>query len=314
MTNSIVEQFDYLVSRKLVTKRMAPNGKWAIYKYSKRVFFDGLWGEDPLIEEARGIVLDLKTGAVIQYPFTKVYNYGERGAGSDLRDDQVVTGVQKINGFLAAASVQDGELLLTTSGSFESPFVDMARETLASLTAHPGDIMAPGVTYMFEIVHKNDPHIIEETPGAYLIGARQNQLLNTEMFSENYLDQIGRDFEVMRPWWRDMTVAEARDYIRTCQIEGLMIRDAASGRTICKWKSPHYLNLKFLSRATFFLKDDFDRSKLRQKVEEELWYLIDYIFDEVTVARYKSLTNLERVNLLQKHMSVTPMYFAPSKV
>lgn len=294
--STLVEQFDDLVSRRLATKRVSPDGKRAIYKYSKRVFYDYLWDESPLLAEARGIVLDLTTSEVVQYPFTKVYNYGEKGAGDDMYDDQVVQAVLKVNGFMAAVSIIDGELLITTSGSFESPFVEYAHEILAP---HMDNLrkLPSGVTYVFEIVHPADPHIVVEEVGAYLIGARPN-VFGSEQFSEGFLDEIAFDVGVRRPWWMEVPVSRLRTYIKTCTTEGVMVRDPATGLTICKWKSPYYLNLKFLSRSTYFLVEGFNRESLRQKVEEEMYPLIDFIYDVYGEANFKALPPYERVALL----------------
>ena len=48
--------FQDLIDRKLVKGNTV--GDLTIYKYTKRVFFDNLWGEDSRLLDARGMVLD----------------------------------------------------------------------------------------------------------------------------------------------------------------------------------------------------------------------------------------------------------------
>jgi ATP-dependent RNA circularization protein (DNA/RNA ligase family) len=298
--SNLYDNFMSLVGRKLATVRYNADGELAIFKYSKRVFFDNLWGEDPLLNEARGIVIRVSDGAIVSYPFTKVYNYGERGAGEDLTDDDEVVVAHKVNGFMATVSAYDRKLLITTSGSFASPFVDMATEVLA---AHPQlATIPPGMTFVFEIIHKDDPHVVVEREGAYLIGARHNTF-NSILQPEHYLDELAACYGLRRVQHWISTVARVREAIETEKgVEGYMLRRLGNQETICKWKTKHYLRLKFLSRATFFLKEDFDRTKLYQSVEEEFYPLIDFVFDTYGVAAFKELSPEARVAILRDRL------------
>lgn len=296
---NLYDNFMSLVGRKLATVRYSADGELAIFKYSKRVFFDNLWHLDPLINEARGIVVQVADGAVISYPFTKVYNYTEQGAGEDLAPNDLVVCTHKINGFMATVSTYEGKPLITTSGSFDSPFVDMARETLAN---YPKLDCPPGTTYVFEIVHKNDPHIVVEKEGAYLIGARENSF-NSVQQPEHWLDALAACQELTRPKHWIMTLDDVRELVDYKDgVEGYMLRRLGSEETICKWKTKHYLRLKFLSRSTFFLKEDFDRAKLKQTLEEEFYPLVDFIFDDYGVAAFKALQPEARVALLRDRL------------
>jgi hypothetical protein len=64
---------------------------------------------------------------------------------------------KKCNGFMAALSGS----LVTTTGSFDSDFTRMASEYVSDVGIKE--------TLLFEICHPNDPHIIPEKAGAYLI-------------------------------------------------------------------------------------------------------------------------------------------------
>ena len=69
--------FDDLIQQKLVTKREYTDGNYtglSVFKYSRSVFYNNSWNNDPRLVECRGIVLD-SSDKIITYPFTKVFNY-----------------------------------------------------------------------------------------------------------------------------------------------------------------------------------------------------------------------------------------------
>lgn len=314
---TLISAIDDMQTRKLITRRVKPGTNLQICKYSKRVFYDKLWNAHPLLGEMRGIVVDGDTGHIVSYPFSKVYNYKEENAGARLKNKHVVLAVEKINGFLATVSLVDGEPLITTSGSFESDFVALATKVLGSIPDQIAELtkeklLPSDTTYTFEIVDPSDPHIIEERAGAYLIGARPNTL-HSRQYSEDWLDEAQKLLNdccggtyrthTYRPDHWLTSFGDLKRWIKRCQIEGVMVRDAASGETICKFKSPFYLQLKFLSRSTFFLKPDFNREGLRRSVEEEFYGLIDYIYDVYGAEAFKSLAPSERVALLRDELS-----------
>lgn len=69
--------FEHLVNQGLVKEKKYPNGL-RVFKYSRKVFYDALWNTDPLLLEARGMVLDAD-GNKVMWPFTKVFNFKENG-------------------------------------------------------------------------------------------------------------------------------------------------------------------------------------------------------------------------------------------
>ena len=142
-----------------------------VKKYTKRVFYDNLWDRDEELLESRGHV-ETADGKIVIKPFTKIFNHHENGTNID-RDEQCVA-ICKVNGFMACATyvAEVDDVVISTTGSLDSDFVKMAEEHLASVKSWiklNGSVLT---TYMFEIVDPRDPHIIQEEPGAYLIGCR----------------------------------------------------------------------------------------------------------------------------------------------
>lgn len=307
MTPKQFDELKALENRKLVQHKSSSNGL-DIYKYSKKVFFDALWDESPLLLHARGLVLDA-AGKIIQNPFVKVFNYGEKGAGSDLSDSHSVIAVEKMNGFLGCVTshpYERGELLVTTTGSFDSDFVgyinDFINDNLKSnFRAHCDE---NNQTLMFEVVHPNDPHIIpytKEQHGLYLIGARGKEL-NSPLVSEGELDSYAEKFGIKRPKYFNTSLGEVRKLVDEVEHEGFIIRDATTEEPLLKFKSSHYLTIKFLGRMgqgqarLMFEKPEF----FKQKIDEEYYPIVDLLVSKSSFESFVSIKSEERIDLIHE--------------
>lgn len=291
-----------LENRKLVTHKTNEDGL-EIYKYSKRVFFDALWDESPLLLHARGLVLDA-AGKIVQNPFVKIFNYGEKGAGSDLPDSHQVQAIEKMNGFLGCVTnhpYKKDDLLVTTTGSFDSDFVGYVKdflppEKVKNINEH---CTKTNETLMFEVIHPQDPHIIaykEDEQGLYLIGARQ-KTLNAPLVSEATLDSYAKELGVKRPKHFETTLGEIRKLADEVQHEGFIVRDLNTEEPLLKFKTSHYLTVKFIGRMgpgqtkLMFEKPEF----FKQKIDEEYYPLVDLITQKTQHDHFVSLPQQERV-------------------
>lgn len=300
------ESLQDLEKRKLVSHKTNEDGL-EIYKYSKRVFFDALWDESPLLLHTRGLVLDA-AGKIIQNPFVKIFNYGEKGAGSDLSDSHEVQVIEKMNGFLGCVTnhpYQPGKLLVTTTGSFDSPFVQYIKDFITpeleqKLEQHCKENKQ---TLMFEVIHPEDPHIIpytKEEQGLYLIGARTKEL-NAPLISEHILDQYAEQLSLRRPNHFKTTLGEVRDLVDKVQHEGFIVRDANTEEPLLKFKTSHYLTVKFIGRMgpgqtkLMFEKPEF----FKQKIDEEYYPLVDLITKNTTHETFSTIPQEERVGLVR---------------
>lgn len=293
-----------LEDEKLITKKLNQDGTLAIFKYSKRVFFDNLWDRDELLKDARGLVLSVLDGKIVQYPLTKVYNYGEQGAGLNYNKDLRVEAAVKYNGFMAAVCIHNDQLLITTTGSFDSPYVELAKEMLEYSGGLDISKYSKRYTYVFEICHPFDPHIVKERYGAYLIAIRSNAKLGSLLLSQDNLFNVWRsnfrNTKVRPPVSFSTTLGEALEMAKRTRKEGFIIRHM--GGTICKIKSKYYLGLKFLARAKYFLKEDFNPEELKKTVEEEFYPVIDWIWKEYTVEAFKVLSSQEKLDLIRNRL------------
>jgi len=237
-----------------------------VLKYSKTVFYKNLWNR--FLEECRGTVID-KDFNLISRPFTKVYNYGIEKQAPKLSDDTVVDAYRKINGFMVSVTWHDGDILVSTTGSLDSDFCAMARE-LIDVGAYREICRAnPRLTFMFECVHRNDPHIIPEEEGMYLIGYRLKEWDSPVKVDSHALAVFGIQFGCLPVEGFRTTVGDLRKAVKTVRHEGF-VAYTESGDAF-KIKSPYYLVKKALSRK----KDIMNLNKTL--VNEEFYPLVTHL-------------------------------------
>lgn len=280
-----------------------------MYKYKNKVFYKGLWNVHPDITECRGLVLDT-SGNVVVLPFKKVFNYKENG--TKFPKNSVVKLVEKKNGFFAAASLYNNEVLVSTTGSLDSPFTKMAKEMLDLESVEQGlkgmdEALAMKGTMMFEICHKNDPHIVKEDHGVYLIGFRVHN--SGLLVPEEVLDRIayacnaesGKEW-MFRPNHEYCTFKQALKKVKDCRHEGYMVYKKGS-RKVLKLKSPHYLTKKFLMRMSDskveFMFDN--REKFKETIDEEFYDVVNFVTNRYSLHNWTSKTDQERRKIIEHY-------------
>jgi len=222
---------------------------YKVLKYTRKAFYKSLWTPDLL--QCRGLVLN-EDDEIVVYPFTKVFNYGESGLGkvkTKIGRDRSVISIEKINGFMMAISkLRDDSFLYSSTGTLDSDFVKLGKEVIQSQCKNLNDLPY-GITYMFEICHESDPHVVEEKLGAYLIGSRTNAI-GSPLLSETSLDGIASDINAFRPSWKQYDqFSDAKKAVDESDREGAMIRSLYGGTHLCKIKSKYYLSKKFIMRG-----------------------------------------------------------------
>lgn len=268
-----------------------------VKKYTKRVLLDNLWNEDHQLLESRGHV-ENGDGKVVVRPLTKIFNRFENE--TDIDRDETCLAVQKINGFMAAATWVDDvcDVVVSTTGSLDSDFVMLAEKYIgdhvksyikSQVNVQPG-------TYIFEICDPSDPHIIPEFEGAYLIGfrphAQEGSYFSTPEH-EHLLDSIAATMKVLRPLWSVNKFSTIVQNAKTCKHEGFVVYGQQTG-TVLKIKSPHYLVLKAVARK----KDIMSLNK--SKVDEEFYSLINYI--ERHKDHFNSLNEQQRLTFIRDYL------------
>lgn len=259
---------------KLVTaKRSIRHPELRILKYTKKVFYDNLWNAHPLLVECRGLVVDNDYNVVVK-PFTKVFNYQENGTKIDR--DELCTIVRKVNGFLGVATPWKDQVIISTTGSLDSKYVDLADKWVEPFKEKINRFSTDSISFAFEIVDKSDPHIISEKEGAYLIGA---QYLDGVKANEYDLDYEWDKYYMgnFRPEWKsDIRFSDVLKLVKTVKYEGFMVYGQESG-TVLKLKSPYYLTSKFFGRMGVdrLLKGLDKQSNFG--IDEDFYPVVDYL-------------------------------------
>ena len=194
--------------------------------------------------QARGHVFDGDTGKLVARPFYKVFNYTENGAGENLKDEDQIILVEKVNGFMASLTImENGEALVSTTGSTTSDYAVLAEEvlkesgTIEAVKQAYHDFKA---TFMFEICDQSDPHIVEEDHGAHLIGIVYHDtgdIMPHQILEKNSKRLASFGSEHHWPDYVECSFGEAKDMLTTSNKEGFMVVSRATGQFLCKMKS-----------------------------------------------------------------------------
>lgn len=284
---------------KLVSMKPAGDGVFVL-KYRKKVFYDSLWNE--YIAECRGSIVDADFN-LVAYPFTKIYNYGiEKEAPVFSEIDTLVTAFRKVNGFMVAVSYHAGDVLVSTTGSTSGDFVDMAREMMLKHMPWADWQMALAaddcrdMTFMFECVHPNDPHIVVEKPGMYILGYREKTWKSEVGHHPAVLEQLGEMFNCYVPECQHLTVRALKNLVKTVKHEGFVFYD--ENGVGAKIKSPYYLTAKWVARNP--RTDKLMTPEFREQIDEEYYPLLDAIRSDI--AAYTEMDEQARLAWVRNYL------------
>jgi len=290
MNMTLDELKEYAQTSNLVQIKDAGNGLHVL-KYKRKVFYDGLWNE--YLEECRGLIVDADFN-IVSYPFTKIYNYGVEKNAPTFYPDEMVHAVRKVNGFMVAVTWYKGDLLVSTTGSIDSDYVKMAKELIEPHLNHYRITCSDNskYTFMFECVHRNDPHIIPEKEGMYFLGARLKDLGSP--IKVTHFDACEFGAEHVPHVYAPMGYIEI--LAKHVKHEGFVIYGANG--TATKIKSPYYLVKKFVARNP--RTDKLMRADIKQSIDEEYYPLIDAI--QQNIEMYTALDEQQRLEWVRKFL------------
>lgn len=305
--NNLNYNLEQLLSKKLITEKK--HGALKMVKYAKSVFYKNLWKEGgELLSKSRGLVVDL-AGNIVQHSFDKVFNYRENDAGLDIPDNEVVQYVEKKNGFLGNITLNPftKDLLITTTGSFDSDFVEYIKDFLTP--AISGKLKKflnkNDVTLSFEVIHPKDPHIIhyeESEMGLCLIGIRGKNY-SDKNWQESNVDVVGLEIGLTRPLHGFCTFAELKMMIIECQHEGYMVRrlNQEEYDLYLKYKSPFYLTTKFIGRLNDRMVKFMyaNPTKFKETIDEEFYPIVDTIISSISEKDYSAMDKISSVNFVR---------------
>lgn len=196
-----------------------PNDEDIVFAGSARQYYNLFELYECVLREARGIVVDMKSGELITAPFRKFANMGEWAETKQeviedkIRNAKVVEYSDKMDGSLIIARCVGDEIVVTSSGQMNAEISDQLRWAMKYIQKSEYQRFLrenSDWTCMFELIDRHDTHVVpigNKTCGLYLTGMRnihdgsmktyaevralanQYQILTTKVFDKTF-DEI----------------------------------------------------------------------------------------------------------------------------
>lgn len=269
------------VAKKAVRKTRAPDREsLVLYVYTRNAVFEQLW--DPIVELARGLVLDHEQKRVVARPFPKFFNFGERATALP---DEPFEAHEKLDGSLGIVFFDDdaaggaGRWRCATKGSFTA---EQASWCEAWLERRDLSVLQKGATYLFEIIYRENRVVVGyDFEGCVLLGGYD------EAGHEFLRPQIEALATALSTRAARVSVYDSIDDVRAAAAdfdaddEGFVVRFASGFRV--KIKGSEYLRIhRLVSRVTPVAlweaqNDGGSFDEMRKDIPEEFWADFDAI-------------------------------------
>ena len=183
---------EYL-DKKLIHMQVHPSLPLRIYKYSQECVFSRAWDEITL--NMRGTVLDTE-GNQISNPFPKFFNLEElEPLGISLPNASYKV-YDKADGSLIEVFRYNGELVVSSAGSFSSAQSEVAEKLLKSKYAHLLDKIENRHTYLFELIFPANKIVLDYGQEEKLVLLAIRDTLSGYQLSSDalrYMREVGFD-------------------------------------------------------------------------------------------------------------------------
>lgn len=166
-----------------------PSRDLHVWCYSQSTVYNRDW--DDITRLARGLVTDGE-GNIVSRPFPKFFNWGEPEAPT--RSDTEFLAYDKLDGSLIVASTDaNGDLVVSTKGSFTTWHSEMARDYLKGFS--PGE----NVTAIFEFIDPRNRIVVDykDFSGLVLLGAVHKPTGKDHYDPDDYAEDTGWAGEVV---------------------------------------------------------------------------------------------------------------------
>ena len=157
-------------------------------------------------------------------------------------------------------------------------------------------------TWLFECCHPNDPHIIQQASGLYLIGCRHKSwdsrpLVFSELVNRSHADALNKDF-IKVPKQYSTTIGNLKKMVKSVRHEGFVFYTASG--VAAKIKSPYYLMAKWVARNPNTAKLMDLKNDIKERIEEEFYPLVDKIRENIE--EYTALDEQSRLAWVRKEL------------
>jgi hypothetical protein len=154
------------------------------------------------------------------------------------------------------------------------------------------------LTVMFECVHPNDPHIVPEKAGMYVLGYRDNMWGSKVGHHRSILEGLAVGFNCHVPEHYKVTLAKLKQMTKECKHEGYVFYtdDGVSA----KIKSPYYLTSKWVARNPRTDKLIDLNKDIKHQLDEEYYPLVDAIRENIV--QYTAMDEQARLGWVRNYM------------
>jgi hypothetical protein len=195
---------------------------------------------------------------------------------------------------MVAATYYEGNLIVSTTGSLDSLFANLGRSYLEKCPLLLEKLKEDeSITAIFECCDNSDPHIVQETPGLYLLAVRDK--MGSLFVQHDYLKLFLGDEGLLLPSYSCEEFRFVKEKVSKVKHEGYVIYDMY-GEKASKIKSPYYLTKKMLMRKNM---DKLMSMDAKEFLDEEFYPLIDYI-KEFDREHFSSLDELAKREYIEK--------------
>jgi len=251
----------WLVSQKHPTKDLI------IWNYSQSTQYEQKWDKHTLM--CRGLVTDFE-GNVISKGFSKFFNYSE-GRTNIPAEVHSITASEKLDGSYIGVFHYDGEWIVNSKGSFDSPQSNWAKEILDNKDVYK--YLIKDLTYCFELIHPENRIVVD-------YGGKKDLVLLAafNMGKEVGISRYSGIFDIAEYAIYDYFSPEDITKLDVGNQEGFVIKFGNGER--CKIKFEEYIRLhSIVTNATSY--DIWKTLKLGEGFEEILELVPDEFYDWV---------------------------------
>lgn len=261
-----------------------------LLKYGPKVHEIG-WSNFALM--ARGKVIDIEKKEIVSYPYDKFFNlnetpdYNEELIAKLMAEAEDIYITDKKDGSLIAVtrlSEKEDDFLITTTGSFDNMHINLARKMIDKQYPEFKKSAPSGMTFIFEIIHPEDPHCISygNMEKLYLHGVRRLDDYTLLRYEE--LEKLTQrlNLDIVEREYFDLTTMTEKVHEKDANKEGWVVRIVAPDGSdkIVKIKYDEYFALHRL-KAGINIKKIYNRYVFVQDIHDRLPEMLPDVRDSV---------------------------------
>jgi RNA ligase len=221
--------------------RKAENEDLAIYKYTDKCTYEKHWNE--YTRQARGLILEKKTGKIVAQTFNKFFNLNEMPETTLTNLPQEPYQVfDKVDGSLGIIYFYNNKWNVATCGSLNS---DQAQRATSWLdTKYPTtEILEPGITYLAEIIYPENKIVVDYKDFEGFIFLAAFELKTRGEMSYAYVEDVAQRLGAKVAIEYNYTIAEMTRLQKTIpkDQEGFIVRFKSGLRV--KIKGEEYMKI-----------------------------------------------------------------------